>query len=68
MPKDTRPWIRCADQLPPFDLVVTTKIDDERGARNEAKLKRITNGGHLWFTADGGMYVYYEPTHWLDTQ
>jgi hypothetical protein len=41
---------------------VWTKIDDERGERNVAKL---TKRGHLWFTAQcGGMYVYYAPTHW----
>jgi hypothetical protein len=38
-----------------------TKIDDERGVRNEQTLKRQ---GRLWFYPDDSMYVYYTPTHW----
>lgn len=39
-----------------------TKIDDEKGERNVAKL---TRRGNLWFTdPKDGMYVYYVPTHW----
>jgi hypothetical protein len=45
----------------PANEVVLTKIDDERGERNVGRLKRI---GNLWYTPDGGMYVYYTPTHW----
>jgi hypothetical protein len=47
----------------PENEEVWTKIDDERGERNVAKL---TRKGNLWFTDpyDGGMYVYYTPTHW----
>lgn len=59
----TAEWTNVRDRLPPVDLVVDTKIDDERGTRNEQPLKRITNG-RLWFFPDGSMYVYYEPTHW----
>ena len=41
---------------------VWTKIDDERGERNIAKL---TRKGNLWFTnPKAGVYVYYTPTHW----
>lgn len=54
-------WIRVADQKPPHDVVVDTKIDDHLGARNEAPLR---NRGNLWFFQDNSMYVYYTPTHW----
>lgn len=42
-------------------VAIDTKIDDERGPRNEQKLKRR---GRLWFFPDDSMYVYYQPTHW----
>lgn len=45
----------------PDRQTVRTKIDDGRGVRNEAYLKRQ---GRLWFFPDGSMYVYYTPTHW----
>lgn len=47
----------------PENEEVWTKIDDEHGERNVAKL---TRKGNLWFTEPdgGGMYVYYTPTHW----
>lgn len=48
----------------PENEEVWTKIHDERGERNIAKL---TRKGNLWYTGtnDGvGMYVYYTPTHW----
>lgn len=46
----------------PVNEEVWTKIDDEHGERNVAKL---TRKGWLWFTEpEGGMYVYYLPTHW----
>ena len=45
---------------------VWTKIDDDHGERNVAKL---TRRGRLWFTEpNGGMYVYYSPTHWRTPQ
>ena len=47
----------------PENVVLETKIDDENGCRNVAKLKRI---GGLWWTPDGEMYVYYRPTHWRE--
>lgn len=56
-------WIRCDAQLPDENVIVETKIDDERGCRNEGTLKRQ---GRLWFVPDGSMYVYYTPTHWRD--
>lgn len=54
-------WYITRSILPPENLVVETKIDDERGCRNQKKLKRI---GNLWYFPDGSMYVYYTPTHW----
>lgn len=54
-------WINVSEQLPPEDIIVETKIDDSRGCRNEQKLKRR---GNLWFLPNGGIYVYYTPTHW----
>jgi hypothetical protein len=42
-------------------MVVDTKIDNEKGCRNEQPLQRQ---GNLWFFPDGSMYVYYRPTHW----
>lgn len=54
-------WNRTSDRLPPEGVVVHTKIDDERGCRNEQRLKLI---GNMWFFPDGSMYVYYTPTHW----
>ena len=64
---DEKTWISCSDLLPPTDEVVETKIDDEHGPRNIQNLKRFRREPDcrdLWFTPDGGMYVYYTPTHW----
>jgi hypothetical protein len=54
-------WEPITTTVPPEDTVVLTKIDDDKGARNEATLKRR---GNLWWFPDGSMYVYYTPTHW----
>ena len=54
-------WIELSSSVPPNGLVVDTKIDNEKGCRNEQPLKR---SGNLWFFPDGEMYVYYTPTHW----
>lgn len=54
-------WIKCKDQLPPNEVVVETKIDDEKGCRNIAELQICNN---LWWVEDMLMYVYYSPTHW----
>ncbi len=54
-------WKKCADRLPPIDLVIMTKIDDGNGIRDVQELKF---NGRLWFIPDGSMYVYYTPTHW----
>ena len=56
-------WKNVDQELPPHDVVVDTKIDDDQGIRNETRLRR-RNG--LWFFEDNSMYVYYEPTHWKE--
>lgn len=61
MNKNERIWILCDDELPPDGIIVETKIDNERGVRNEQMLLRQ---GRLWFFPDRSMYVYYTPTHW----
>jgi hypothetical protein len=58
-------WIKCAEMLPPKNVVVWTKIHDDEGERNVQELKR---SGNLWFVPDGSMYVYYKPTHWQFTE
>jgi hypothetical protein len=54
-------WIEVARQAPTGGIVVNTKIDDDKGCRNETHLKFHRN---LWWYPDGSMYVYYCPTHW----
>ena len=54
-------WLSVALFPPENGSVVLTKIDDAKGPRNEAQLKRQ---GNLWFFPDDSMYVYYTPTHW----
>lgn len=56
-------WIPVQSFPPPEGKIVDTKIDDERGCRNEQKMKRR---GNLWFFPDESMYVYYTPTHWRE--
>ena len=45
----------------PENVVVLTKIDDDKGVRKEQELKRE---GRYWFSPDGSIYMYYTPTHW----
>lgn len=54
-------WVKCSTALPPYDVIVETKIDDVDGCRNVTKLRRQNR---LWYFPDGSMYVYYTPTHW----
>jgi hypothetical protein len=58
-------WESCGFNPPPNDMVVETKIDDGRGVRNIARLRRR---GALWFLPDDSMYVYYAPTHWRELE
>jgi hypothetical protein len=56
-------WVNVQYAEPPEGVLVDTKIDDEKGCRNEQPLCRR---GRLYFTNATGdaMYVYYTPTHW----
>lgn len=54
-------WIETKKELPTEGIIVETKIDDEKGCRNEQKLVRK---GNLWFIPNRDTYVYYTPTHW----
>lgn len=58
-------WISTHDQLPENGMVVETKIDDAMGCSDVSRLKRMDN---LWFLPSGSMYVYYEPTHWRESE
>lgn len=53
-------WIETSIKLPPENVTVETKIEDDNGCRNAQNLIRK---GSLWYL-DNGMYVYYTPTHW----
>ena len=53
-------WISLSNRLPDNGIEVETKIEDEKGSRNETTLKRSNS---LWMFPDGSMYVYYTPTH-----
>jgi hypothetical protein len=60
-------WKRCADQLPPLNVKVMTKIDDDKGVRNEQSLrlcKKSPDTRPIWFFPESSLYVYYTPTHW----
>lgn len=57
-------WISVKERLPEDGKVVETKISDQHGQRNNQRLKRM---GRLWFLPNGGIYVYYTPTHWRPT-
>ncbi|WP_395543412.1 hypothetical protein [Neotabrizicola sp. sgz301269] len=52
----------------PEGVEVMTKIEDEKGARNEQSLVKVTREPGktrpLWFFPDLTVYVYYTPTHW----
>lgn len=54
-------WVRTSFRLPPDEMEVATKIDDENGCRNEQTLVYYKG---LWWLPDMSMHVYYTPTHW----
>lgn len=56
---DRGPWHTISSA--PAGVIVETKIDEGGHERNVQRLKRE---GRLWWTPDGKMYVYYQPTHW----
>jgi hypothetical protein len=56
-------WIALIDETPPENVMLMTKIDDEKGVRNE---QLLCFHSRLFWTGCGSdaMYVYYTPTHW----
>ena len=52
--------VSIENELPPENKLVNTKIDKDGFCRNVQYLRRV---GNLYF--DGGVYVYYRPTHWF---
>lgn len=56
-------WVKTTERKPKEGRVVWTKIDDEKGVRNEGELVYSNN---LWWLKDMSMYVYYTPTHWWE--
>jgi hypothetical protein len=61
MTTDTKLWNRVATTLAPEGKVVMTMSP----GGIETSLKRQ---GNLWFHPDGGMYVYYTPSHWREME
>jgi len=65
--RNWKPTVSGGRWTSPEGEEIWTKIHDERGERNVAKL---TRKGNLWYTGTPigvGMYVYYTPTHWSPT-
>ena len=56
-------WTSIENLLPPEEMVVETKISDEKGDRNFSDL--VLYMGRFFFP-DMSMYVYYTPTHWRE--
>jgi hypothetical protein len=56
---EPKPWLPASTA--PEGVEVDTKIDDGHGLRNETSLVRR---GNLWWFPNGGLFVYYTPTHW----
>lgn len=54
-------WIKVSDQLPPENVVVETKVDEDGNVRNEQDLQYARA---LWWDEKMTMYTYYTPTHW----
>lgn len=54
-------WNNNTPKSAPENVLLMTKIDDERGVRNEWPLYRQ---GRLWF--NNNSYVYWTPTHWRE--
>jgi hypothetical protein len=62
-PEQLADWTSCAVEMPPENVMVMTKIVDDRGVRNE---QTLCWHSYLWWTDCGptAIYVYYTPTHW----
>jgi hypothetical protein len=55
-------WVALTEFQPPDGLLVETKIDDDKGIRNQCNLVRK---GSLFFVNENlSMYIYDSPTHW----
>lgn len=54
-------WTKVSERKPPENVVIDTKIMDEKGERN---LQRLRLRGGFWCDPNVEMYVYYTPTHW----
>ena len=54
-------WIPIIERPPAPNVLVETKIADEKGVRNCYDL--VYHRGLFWIP-DMSMYVYYTPTHW----
>jgi hypothetical protein len=64
-------WRRCTDEMPPHDVMVMTKIDDEKGVRQKRTLSRkihLMPAALTYWTTTGGRVAVHEwdekPTHW----
>lgn len=54
-------WQETKHMHPPENVVLNTKMDDDKGVRMEQKL--IFAHG-LWWDTSMKAYVYYTPTPW----
>lgn len=59
------------ETMPEGETHLTRIFDEEHGERNVTRLKKKTRipgeTRPMFFTPDGGMYMYYTPTHWQPT-
>lgn len=53
-------WIKTSVGLPTNELIVNTKIDDEKGARNEQPLKKA---GQLICLLESGKFTKEQINH-----
>ena len=54
-------WIQTAHYRPPQGEEVLTRIVDQHGTRNRARMRL---DGAVWVLVTLGVPVSYEPTHW----
>lgn len=53
-------------QTMPRGVMLLTKIDDKDGVRCTQRLKLGTDNNLFW--CGDGVYVYYTPTHWFNSE